>query len=122
MSNELFRKMNIASGSRLPPGGRLGRRGNKNQVDSRLIEKIWRPDIYFDYEKRSTRKIGSANVSRKNKKKFEPKGHFRTFFRKNFLFAIISGQFHVDPENLSPWVEWGQILIPSGNNSTYDDS
>ena len=66
MSDDLFRKMNIASGSRLPPGGRLGRRGNKNQVDSRLIEKIWRPDIYFDYEKRSTRKIGSANVSRKN--------------------------------------------------------
>ena len=66
MSDELFRKMKIAPGSRLPPGGRLGRRGNKNQVDSRLIEKIWRPDIYFDYEKHSTRKIGSANVSRKN--------------------------------------------------------
>ena len=64
MSNELFQKINIAPGSRLPPGGRLGRRGNKNQVDSRLIEKIWRPDIYFDYEKHSTRKIGSADVAR----------------------------------------------------------
>ena len=64
MSDELFRKMNIAPGSKLPPGGRLGRRGNKNQVDSRLIEKIWRPDIYFDYEKHSTRNFGSANVSR----------------------------------------------------------
>ena len=64
MSDELFRKMNIAPGSKLPPGGRLGRRGNKNQVDSRLIEKIWRPDIYFDYEKHSTRDFGSANVSR----------------------------------------------------------
>ena len=64
MSNELFRKINIAPGSRLPPGGRLGRRGNKNQVDSRLIEKIWRPDIYFDYEKHSTRKIGSTDVAR----------------------------------------------------------
>ena len=55
MSDELFRKMNVAPSSRLPPGGRLGRRGNKNQVDSRIIDKIWRPDIYFDYEKHSTR-------------------------------------------------------------------
>ena len=82
MSDELFRKMNIAPGSRLPPGGRLGRRGNKNQVDSRLIEKIWRPDIYFDYEKRSTRKIGSANVSRKNfEKKFFVHDNQRTIPR-----------------------------------------
>ena len=81
MSDELFRKMKIAPGSRLPPGGRLGRRGNKNQVDSRLIEKIWRPDIYFDYEKHSTRKIGSANVSRKNFEKF--------FFRAKRSFSDI---------------------------------
>ena len=36
---------------------------------------------------------------------FQPKGHSRTFFRKNvheFLSAIISGQFHGDPENLTP--------------------
>ena len=62
MSDELFRKMKIAPGSRLPPGGRLGRRGNKNQVDSRLIEKIWRPYINLDYEKHSPRKIGSAII------------------------------------------------------------
>ena len=55
MTDELFRKMKIAPGARLPPGGRLGRRGNKNQVDSRIIDKIWRPDIYFDYEKHTTR-------------------------------------------------------------------
>ena len=34
---------------------------------------------------------------------FEPKGHFRTFFRKKNLSTIMNGQFHVDPENLSPW-------------------
>ena len=32
----------------------------------------------------------------------EPKGHFRIFFRENFLSTIMSGQFLVDPENLSP--------------------
>ena len=58
MTDELFRKMKIAPGARLPPGGRLGRRGNKNQVDSRIIDKIWRPDIYFDYEKHTTRNKG----------------------------------------------------------------
>ena len=31
------------------------RRANMNQVESRLIKRMWRPDIYFDFEKHSTR-------------------------------------------------------------------
>ena len=39
---------------------------------------------------------------KRSKNFFEPKGHFQTFFRKKFLFTIMSGQFHVDPEIMSP--------------------
>ena len=31
----------------------------------------------------------------------------------------MNGQFHVDPENLSPQVKWGQIVILSENNPTH---
>ena len=33
---------------------------------------------------------------------FEPKGHFRTFFRKIFLSTMTSGKFYVDPKIFSP--------------------
>ena len=31
------------------------RRANMNQIESRLIKRMWRPDVYFDFEKHSTR-------------------------------------------------------------------
>ena len=52
-------------------------------------------------------------------KYIEPKGHFRTFFRKKFL-SIMNGQFHVDPEILSPWVKRGQEVIWSEHNPNHD--
>ena len=51
---------------------------------------------------------------------FEPKGHFRSFFRKNFQSTITSGRFQVDPENSSPQVERCQKVISSENNSNHD--
>ena len=51
---------------------------------------------------------------------FEPEGHFRTFFRKNFLSTMTSGKFYVDPEILSPQVKKGQVVIWSENNPTHD--
>ena len=43
-------------------------------------------------------------------------------FRKIFLSTIMNGQFHVDPENLSPWVIWGQNVIWSENNPSHMSS
>ena len=33
---------------------------------------------------------------------------------------LISGKFYVDPENLSPQVEWGQKVIWSENKPSYE--
>ena len=34
----------------------------------------------------------------------------------------MNGQFHVDPENLSPKVKWGQIVIWRKNNPNHDSN
>ena len=49
-----------------------------------------------------------------------PKLTYFGLFLEFFLCTIMSGQFHVDPENFSPWVKWGQNVILSGNNPSHD--
>ena len=36
------------------------------------------------------------------------------------LIMIISGKFHVDPENMTPWVEWCRKVIQSVTNPNDD--
>lgn len=38
------------------------------------------------------------------------------------MLMIISGQFHIDPESLSHWVEWDQKVISRENNPNHDSS
>ena len=37
-----------------------------------------------------------------------------------FLTLIISEKFHIDPENLTPWVVWGQGVKLSRNNPSHE--
>ena len=36
------------------------------------------------------------------------------------LPIFIRGKFHIDPENLSPWVEWGQKVVQSVNDPSHN--
>ena len=44
------------------------------------------------------------------------------FSAKNFLSVtmIKSGQFHIDPESLSPWVKWGSKVVQSVNDPSHN--
>ena len=46
--------------------------------------------------------VQNRRFQKQLEKKFsEPKGHFRTFFRKKFGSTMLSGEFHGDPKILS---------------------
>ena len=57
------------------------------------------------------------NLSKTEIKKNCPKAS-RFFFRG--MLMTINGQYHIDRESLSPWVEWGQKVIRSKYNRNHD--
>ena len=67
---------------------------NESDLSARKI-------FFLDFFGRLWRKTDGFKKPRKNFF-FEPKGHFRSFFRKFFVSMITSGKFCIDPENLSP--------------------
>lgn len=51
----MVKQQRDSTGSNNMTSSSYRRRANMNQIESRLIKRMWRPDVYFDFEKHSTR-------------------------------------------------------------------
>lgn len=51
----IVKQQRDSTGSNNMTSSSYRRRANMNQIESRLIKRMWRPDVYFDFEKHSTR-------------------------------------------------------------------